>query len=168
VINWPLSPLPSLALDHKMHHRCRCHIDKIPLVFTGTAISNQTDDANWIVSYHGMLPHQLITKPVERILRSILKEKNRTTIGHRVTGDKSAELLRKLPSASGRIWYEVDLDDNGDNGGPERLLYSNDGLFFAMFDHTFVIVVMESKVYEKKQQENVMLSTVEPIDVYIT
>ncbi|MHB9133290.1 MAG: hypothetical protein ACYDBB_19650 [Armatimonadota bacterium] len=133
-------------------------------MFAGTAISNDIDEANWKVSYQGVLPGQFITQPVERILRSIFKQKKHTSVvtRHSAKNDTLAKYDQISPPRSRRIWYEVDVDDNKNGNGevPERLLYSNDGLLFAMFDHTIVIVVMASKVYEKKKQEKVMLSRV--------
>ena len=41
----------------------------------------------------------------------------------------------KLPSADGRIWYEADIDYEGGYRNDSRILYSNDGLIFATYDH---------------------------------
>lgn len=45
-----------------------------------------------------------------------------------------------LPAEPGRIWYEADINYSGGFRGTERILYSNDGLLFASYDHyeTFV------------------------------
>ena len=40
-----------------------------------------------------------------------------------------------LPSASGRVWYEADINYSGGFRGAERILYSNDGLIFVTYDH---------------------------------
>jgi len=40
-----------------------------------------------------------------------------------------------LPSASGRVWYEADINYSGGFRGVERILYSNDGLIFVTYDH---------------------------------
>lgn len=41
----------------------------------------------------------------------------------------------KLPNAPGRVWYEADINYNGGYRNRERILYSNDGLIFATYDH---------------------------------
>ena len=41
----------------------------------------------------------------------------------------------KLPQANGRIWYEADINYTSGYRGTERILYSNDGLFFVTYDH---------------------------------
>ena len=45
-----------------------------------------------------------------------------------------------LPAEPGRIWYEADINYSGGFRETERILYSNDGLLFASYDHyeTFV------------------------------
>ena len=40
-----------------------------------------------------------------------------------------------LPSASGRIWYEADINYNGGYRGDERIVFSNDGLVFVTYNH---------------------------------
>ena len=41
----------------------------------------------------------------------------------------------KLPDAPDRIWYEADIHYDGGKRNRQRLLYSNDGLMFATYDH---------------------------------
>ena len=50
---------------------------------------------------------------------------------------------KRLPDALGRIWYEDDIHYSFGYRGGERILYSNDGLIFATYDHyaTFVEIV---------------------------
>ena len=40
-----------------------------------------------------------------------------------------------LPSAPGRIWYEADINYYEGRRNGHRILYSNDGLIFATYDH---------------------------------
>ena len=42
---------------------------------------------------------------------------------------------KHLPSAPGRIWYEADINYSGGKRNRQRILYSNDGLMFATYDH---------------------------------
>lgn len=41
----------------------------------------------------------------------------------------------KLPQANGRIWYEADINYDGGFRSRHRILFSNDGLIFASYDH---------------------------------
>ena len=48
-----------------------------------------------------------------------------------------------LPQASGRIWYEADINYYSGKRNGHRVLWSNDGLIFVTYDHyrTFIEVV---------------------------
>ncbi len=41
----------------------------------------------------------------------------------------------QLPDAIGRVWYEADINYTSGYRGNDRLLYSNDGLFYKTSDH---------------------------------
>ena len=55
--------------------------------------------------------------------------------GATIGGDIYKNRENKLPTAPGRIWYEADIDYNGGFRNQSRLLFSNDGLLFATYDH---------------------------------
>ena len=52
-----------------------------------------------------------------------------------IGGDRFAKREGKLPVASGRQYYECDIDYRGGFRGAKRLVYSNDGLVFYSEDH---------------------------------
>jgi hypothetical protein len=52
-----------------------------------------------------------------------------------IGGDIYKNKSKKLPDAPGRIWYEADINYNGGFRNRQRVLYSNDGLIFATYDH---------------------------------
>ena len=41
----------------------------------------------------------------------------------------------KLPDAEGRTWHECDIDYHGGMRGPERIVWSTDGLIYYTPDH---------------------------------
>ena len=41
----------------------------------------------------------------------------------------------KLPDAEGRTWHECDIDYDGGMRGPERIVWSTDGLIYYTPDH---------------------------------
>ena len=47
-----------------------------------------------------------------------------------------------LPSATGRVWYEADINYYQGKRNTQRLLWSDDGLIFVTYDHyqTFIEV----------------------------
>ena len=55
--------------------------------------------------------------------------------GYSIGGDVFTNSEGVLPSASGRIWYECDINYNGGHRGADRLVYSNDGLIYGTSDH---------------------------------
>ena len=50
-------------------------------------------------------------------------------------GDEYENNDFKLPSAPGRKWYEADINYGGGKRNRQRIVYSNDGLMFATYDH---------------------------------
>lgn len=42
---------------------------------------------------------------------------------------------KKLPESPRRMWYEADINYTGGYRNGHRILYSNDGLMFATYDH---------------------------------
>lgn len=52
-----------------------------------------------------------------------------------IGGDRFGNREGILPRASGRKYYECDINYSGGYRGPERIVYSNDGLIFYSGDH---------------------------------
>lgn len=55
--------------------------------------------------------------------------------GASIGGDIYRNDDNKLPQVDGRIWYEADIDYESGFRNNSRILYSNDGLIFATYDH---------------------------------
>lgn len=55
--------------------------------------------------------------------------------GATIGGDVYANREKKLPEKAGRIWYEADINYTGGFRNGHRIVYSNDGLIFATYDH---------------------------------
>lgn len=55
--------------------------------------------------------------------------------GKSIGGDRFGNYEKLLPIKSGRIWYEADINFRGYKRGADRLLFSNDGLFYKTTDH---------------------------------
>ena len=62
-----------------------------------------------------------------------------------IGGDRFGNREGRLPDAGGRHWYECDVNYYGGYRGPERLVYSNDGLIYYTDDHyeTFTEIIFE-------------------------
>lgn len=103
------------------------------------------DVALYLVTY-GELPSNFITKNEARDLGweggSVQRYKEGAAIG----GDKFGNREGILPKASGRQYYECDIDTDGKNSrGAKRIVFSNDGLIYYTEDHyeTFILLYGE-------------------------
>ena len=52
-----------------------------------------------------------------------------------IGGDRFGNRESRLPKKEGRVYYECDINYEGGFRGPERLVYSNDGLIYYTGDH---------------------------------
>ena len=103
------------------------------------------DVALYLVTY-GELPSNFITKNEARDLGweggSVQRYKEGAAIG----GDKFGNREGILPKASGRQYYECDIDTDGKNSrGAKRIVFSNDGLIYYTEDHyeSFILLYGE-------------------------
>ena len=55
--------------------------------------------------------------------------------GYMIRGDVYRNDDKKLPDAPGRVWCEADINYESGFRNRQRILYSNDGLIFASYDH---------------------------------
>ena len=113
-------------------------------VVAGFGTKDGINGADWWLKYKGRLPDYYITldglyalgygwgevprkfAPGKMVTRGIYHNKD----GH-------------LPDASGRIWYEADINYYEGKRHKHRVYWSNDGLIFVTYDHgkTFYEVI---------------------------
>ncbi len=128
-----------------IHERCRCDILRILAAFAGTATQDGLMGADYIVKLTGELPTDYITKREAKALGWVSWQGNLD----KVAPDKSigGEVYRNrnghLPDKLGRIWYEADINYNGGFRNNHRLIFSNDGLIFATYDHYMTFVQIQ-------------------------
>lgn len=74
------------------------------------------------------------------VWKSSLGNLDKAAPGRMMGGKIFMNRREALPAEPGRIWYEADINYSGGFRETERILYSNDGLLFASYDHyeTFV------------------------------
>lgn len=102
----------------------------------GAAYSIKDDVAEYIHKF-GSLPPNYITKKDAQAARWESSKGNlwQVTNGKSIGGDRFGNREGLLPKASGRKYFECDINYNGGYRGPERIVYSNDGLIFYSGDH---------------------------------
>lgn len=118
------------------HDNCRCFCDRSRTIQAGTATVNGIDGADYMVKNEGNLPEGYVHKKEAKKKGWIAKKRNlwRVLPGANLY-ETHRNSLGKLPSASGRIWYEADINYHGGERNAQRLLFSNDGLIFVTYDH---------------------------------
>lgn len=101
--------------------------------------------ALYLVTY-GELPSNFITKDEARDLGWSGGSVEQYQEGAAIGGDKFGNREGILPKASGRQYYECDIDTNGENSrGAKRIVFSNDGLIYYTEDHyeSFILLYGE-------------------------
>lgn len=102
----------------------------------GTPYSTKDEVAEYIHKF-GSLPPNYITKKKaqeagwESNKGNLWQVTDRKSIG----GDRFGNREGLLPKANGRKYFECDINYSGGYRGPERIVYSNDGLIFYSGDH---------------------------------
>lgn len=104
-----------------------------------TSYSEVINDFQGVADYiheYGVLPDNYITKEKAQALGWRPGDNLWDyAYGKSIGGDIFTNSEEVLPSASGRIWYECDINYNGGHRGADRLVYSNDGLIYGTSDH---------------------------------
>lgn len=94
------------------------------------------EDVSMYLVLYGHLPDNFITKKEARDLGWEGGSVERYAEGCAIGGDKFGNYEGLLPKASGRQYYECDIDTNGADGrGAKRIVFSNDGLIYYTEDH---------------------------------
>ena len=101
----------------------------------GTYTSKE-DVALYLYTY-GHLPSNYITKKEAKSLGWVSSEGNLDEVapGMSIGGDYFGNYEEILPEASGRDYYECDIDFDGTYRNAKRIVYSNDGLIYYTEDH---------------------------------
>lgn len=95
------------------------------------------EDVALYIHTFGRLPENYVTKSEAQDLGWISEKGNLWDVADGVVigGDRFGNREGLLPDASGRIWYECDVNYEGGYRNAYRLVYSNDGLIYYTDDH---------------------------------
>ncbi|MBR2944287.1 MAG: phage head morphogenesis protein [Clostridia bacterium] len=120
-----------------IHTNCRCKWVRMRTKQAGKATSAGKDGADFSLFYNRILPDCYITKKQAVEQGWISKKRNLAKVcpNKMIGGDLYNNDEYKLPSVSGRVWYEADINYNGGFRNRQRIIYSNDGLIFVTYDH---------------------------------
>lgn len=131
---YPINEPPYTA---NIHVNCNCSLVPMRTKELGHVTEDCFDGADVYISCLGKLPENYIGKTFAQKNGWISYRGNLREVlpGATIGGDVYKNRENKLPSAPGRIWYEADIDYNGGFRNQSRLLFSDDGLLFATYDH---------------------------------
>ena len=95
------------------------------------------DDVAEYIHLYGKLPENFITKNEAEDLGWVASKGNLWEVSDKLVigGDKFGNREGLLPKASGRVWYECDVNYEGGFRGDDRIVFSNDGLIYFTSDH---------------------------------
>lgn len=94
------------------------------------------DDVALYIHLYGRLPNNFITKSQAKALGWKSGSLERYAPGKCIGGDRFYNKEGLLPNASGRIYYECDIDTLGASSrGAKRIVFSNDGLVYYTSNH---------------------------------
>ena len=119
------------------HPYCGCIYVAMRTKQVGTVTNNGMEGADAYLVYLGRLPYYYMDKATAEQAgwKKIHKKLSSAVPGAMIGGDVYNNDDLKLPSASGRIWREADINYVSGKRNRQRILYSNDGLLFATYDH---------------------------------
>mgnify|MGYP004704364621 CR=1 FL=1 len=108
-------------------------------------------DVEWVALYlhtFGSLPSNFLTKAEAERLGWVPSKGNLWVVapGAAVGGDRFGNREGRLPAREGRQYYECDVNFRGGFRGPERLVYSSDGLIFYTGNHYGSFELLYGKV----------------------
>ena len=99
------------------------------------AYTSKADVSLYLYTYE-RLPNNFITKDAARALGWSGGGLDDYDYGKCIGGDRFGNNEGLLPKASGRTYYECDIDTlHEESRGPKRIVFSNDGLIYYSGDH---------------------------------
>ncbi len=94
------------------------------------------EDVSRYLQLYGHLPPNFVTKKEAEKAGWDGGSLERVLPGKCIGGDYFGNYQGQLPKAKGRTWRECDINTLGKKSrGPERLIFSNDGLIYYTDDH---------------------------------
>ena len=119
------------------HLNCQCEYVPMRTKQIGTATDWGMEGADAYLYHLGRLPDYYVDKQTAQQSGWQTTKKKLSSVlpGKMLGGDIYVNDDYKLPSAPGRVWYEADINYGGGKRNRQRIVYSNDGLMFATYDH---------------------------------
>lgn len=133
-----LDVLPSKASEADVNSNDSIDdLDEAKLTVAEDGSYTSQEDVALYIHMYGTLPNNYITKEEAYSLGWDKDSNNLWDIAdHKsIGGDRFYNREGLLPNASGRYFYECDINYTGTRRGAERIVFSNDGLVYYTADH---------------------------------
>jgi hypothetical protein len=98
-------------------------------------VYTEKDELALYIHLYGHLPDNFVTKAEAEAAGWTGGSLGRVLPGKSIGGDRFYNREGLLPKAKGRVWTECDVGDTDRGRGPERIVFSNDGLLYFTDDH---------------------------------
>lgn len=119
-----------------LHPFCRCTIKIMEALKAGTVTENKLDGADFWLKYVGYLPDYYISSYAASLEGwKPSKWPSNFVADRTITMGEYKNFNGHLPDSPGRKWFEADINYKTGKRNSERIVYSNDGLIFATYDH---------------------------------
>lgn len=127
-----------------IHPWDRCELEFLRAVKAGTATINGQNGADFTLFNFATLPEYYVTE--DEALAAKWKHGKwpiNFVPDKMITMGVYANANEHLPVATGRVWYEADINYVTGKRNNQRVIWSNDGLVFVTYDHyeTFIEVI---------------------------
>lgn len=119
------------------HRNCQCIYVAMRTKLVGFVTDLGIEGADVYLADFGVLPDYYVDKKTAQNAgwQTTKKKFSNLFPGKMIGGDIYDNDDYKLPFAPGRVWYEADINYTSGKRNRQRILYSNDGLMFATYDH---------------------------------
>ena len=119
------------------HRNCQCLYVPMRTKLVGFVTDLGYEGADVYLKDFGILPDYYVDKEtaLKAGWQTIKKKLSSVLPGKMIGGDIYDNDDFKLPSTPGRVWYEADINYKSGKRNRQRIVYSNDGLMFATYDH---------------------------------
>lgn len=120
-----------------VHEMCGCSWVPMRTKSAGSATELGFAGADAALVYMGTLPEYYVLKEDAEKAGWVTWKGSLADVmpGYMIGGDLYSNREKKLPDAPGRVWREADINYEKGFRNRQRVLYSNDGLVFASYDH---------------------------------
>ena len=134
----PAAPAASIPAENSAAPPAESGLDSPPadsLALDEDGEYTSKDELALYIHLYGHLPGNFVTKAEAEAAGWTGGAVGKVLPGKSIGGDRFNNREGLLPKAEGRVWTECDVGERRSTRGPERIVFSNDGLIYYTPDH---------------------------------